>query len=56
MAKQQSFGDKVRKKSVKKKRMAKLIIAEKKENGHFGFKSKMVDLSDVKKEIAAARG
>ncbi len=56
MAKQQSFSDKVRKKSVDRKRMAQLVIAEKKESGHFGFKTKMVELSAVKDEIAAARG
>lgn len=56
MAKQQSFSDKVRKKSIVRKRMVQLVIAEKKASGHFGFKTKMVELSAVKDVIAAARG
>ena len=35
--------------------MAQLVISEKKENGHFRFKTKMVELGQVKAEIAAAK-
>jgi hypothetical protein len=55
MAKKQSFGDKVLRQKAEAKRMAKIVIAEKKENGHHSFRSKMVDLSDVKAELAAAK-
>ena len=55
MAKKQSFGDKVLKAKAEAKRMAKIVIAEKKENGHYSFRHKMVDVNDVKEELAAAR-
>ena len=55
MAKKQSFGDKVRKQKAEAKRMAQVIISEPKANGHFRFKSKMVEASQVKDEIAAAK-
>lgn len=55
MAKKQSFGDKVRRQKVPSKRMAQLVISEKKANGHFRFKTKMVELSQVKDELAAAK-
>ena len=56
MAKKQSFGDKVLRQKRETKRMAKIVISEKKENGHYSFRSKMVDVNDVKQELAAARG
>lgn len=55
MAKKQSFGDKVRKAKAEARRMAKIVVAEKKANGHYSFKHRMVDASDVKDEIAALR-
>ncbi len=55
MAKTQSFGDKVRKKKVVTRRMAQIVISEKKANGHFRFKTKMVEMGKVKDEIAAAK-
>ena len=55
MAKRQSFGDKVRKRSQEVKKMAKVVIAEKKPNGQYRFREKMVPLDDVQAEIKAAR-
>ncbi len=55
MAKQQSFGDKVRKKKHAVKQMAKVVIAEKKPNGQYRFREKMVPLDDVQAELKAAR-
>lgn len=55
MAKKQSFGDKVLKAKAEAKRMAKIVVAEKKANGHYSFKHKMVDANDVKDELAALR-
>lgn len=37
------------------RKMAKLILAEKKENGNYQFRQKMVPLNDVKDELKAAR-
>lgn len=36
-------------------KMAKVIIAEKKENGHYRFRQKMVPLDRVQDELKAAR-
>jgi len=55
MAKKQSFGEKVKRKSLEAKRMAQIVVAEKKPNGHFRFKSKMVEADSIKAEIKAAR-
>lgn len=54
MAKTQSFGDKVRKRRQTREVMAKLIIAEKKPNGSFRFKEKMVPQQNVQAELKAA--
>ena len=54
MAKKQTFGDKVRKRKEERKVMAKLIVAEKKENGQYRFREKMVPLDDVQAELKAA--
>jgi len=56
MAKKQSFGDKVLRQKREAKRMAKIVVSEKKENGQYRFRTKMVDMNDVKAELAAARG
>ncbi len=53
MAKKQSFGDKVLKRRQERKVMAKLIIAEKKPNGSFRFREKMVPQEDVRAELKA---
>ena len=54
MAKKQSFGDKVRKQKAEVKQMAKLVVAEKKPNGQYTFREKMVPLDDVQAELKAA--
>jgi len=37
------------------KKMAKVIIAEKKKNGAYRFRQKMVPIDDVQKELKAAK-
>ena len=53
--KQQSFADKVAKHGGEAKKMAKLIVAEKKGNGHYAFRTRMVYADDVKDEIKRAK-
>jgi len=36
-------------------KMAKVVVAEKKENGHYSFRQKMVPLDQVQSELNAAR-
>lgn len=55
MAKKQTFGDKVRRHRETAKQMAKIVAAEKKPNGQYRFKEKMVDVNDVKDELNAAK-
>ena len=55
MAKKQSFGDKVRRQREAGRQMAKIVSAEKKENGHYRFKQKMVHVEDVNEELKAAK-
>ncbi len=40
---------------IEAKNMAKIIVASKKQNGHFEFKSRMVESSTVEAELKAAR-
>ena len=37
------------------RKMAKLIVAEKRENGSYGFRQKIVPLDDVEEELDAAK-
>ena len=37
------------------KQMAKIIVASKKQNGNFEFRTKMVEASNVQDELQAAR-
>ena len=37
------------------KQMAKVIVASKKDNGHYEFRSKMVEVSQVQEELKEAR-
>jgi hypothetical protein len=53
--KPQSFADKVAKNRGAKKAMAKLVIAERKPNGHYSFRTKMVAAESVKEELASVR-
>jgi hypothetical protein len=36
-------------------KMAKLVVAEKKENGSYGFRQKIVPLDDVEEELDEAK-
>ena len=42
-------------KNTQRKRVAKMIVAEKKPNGHYRFVQKIVDLDDVQNELNAAK-
>ena len=55
MAKKQTFGEKVRKKKETRRVMAKLVVAEKKGNGQYRFREKIVPMDDVQAELKAAR-
>ena len=55
MAKKQSFGDKVKRQRQAGRQMAKIVAAEKKENGQYRFKQKMVRVEDVNDELKAAK-
>jgi hypothetical protein len=55
MAKKQSFGDKVLKQKAEAKKMARIVVSERKENGQFRFRSKMVHQDELQTVIKAAR-
>ena len=55
MAKKQTFGDKVRRRKQDIKRMAKIVVAEKKSNGQYRFRDKMVAVDDVQEELKSLR-
>lgn len=55
MAKKQSFGDKVKRQREQGRQMVKIVSAEKKSNGHYRFKQKMVHVDDVQNELKAAK-
>jgi hypothetical protein len=55
MAKKQSFGDKVLRQRAETRKMAKIVVAERKENGHFRFRTRMIDMENVQDEIKASR-
>ncbi len=54
MAKKQTFGEKVRKQKEERRLMAKVVVAEKKPNGQYRFREKMVAIDDVQAELKAA--
>jgi hypothetical protein len=37
------------------RKMAQIVVAEKKENGSYGYRQKMVPLDDVEEELKAAK-
>ncbi len=37
------------------RKMAKLVVAEKKEDGNYGFRQKIVPLDDVEEELEEAK-
>lgn len=43
-------------KNVASKKKAKIVVAEKKENGQYRFRQKMVDIDNVRAEIQAIQG
>lgn len=43
-------------KNANAKKMAKIVVAEKKPNGQYRFRQKMVNVDDVQAELQAARG
>lgn len=55
MAKKQSFGDKIKRQREQGRQMAKVVSAEKKPNGQYRFKQKMVHVDDVQDELKAAK-
>ncbi len=55
MAKAQTFGDKVRKTRGPAKQMAKIVAAEKKTNGHYSFRARMVSAEAVQDALTAAK-
>ncbi len=55
MAKTQTFGDKVRKTRGAAKQMAKIVAAEKKANGHYSFRARMVSAEAVQDALNAAK-
>ncbi len=55
MAKAQTFGDKVRKTRGAAKQMAKIVAAEKKANGQYSFRARMVSADAVQEALKAAK-
>lgn len=55
MAKAQTFSDKVRKKRGSAKQMAKIVAAEKKANGQYSFRVRMVPTDAVQEALKAAK-
>ena len=43
-------------KNANAKKMAKIVVAEKKPNGQYRFRQKMVNVDDVQAELQASRG
>lgn len=44
-----------RARNAQAKKMAKIVVAEKKPNGQYRFRQKMVNVDDVQAELQAAR-
>lgn len=56
MAKKVSKNQRTNRGAVDAKQMAKIIVASKKDNGQYEFRSKMVEVSQVQDELKAAKG
>jgi hypothetical protein len=41
--------------STASKKMAKVVVAEKRENGSYGFRQKVIPLDEVEEELEAAK-
>lgn len=52
MAKKQSFGDKTLQSKLSQRKMAKVIIAKKKDNGAFGYNESIIDMVNVQDFLA----
>jgi len=55
MAKKQSFGDKIRRQKETRRVMAKIVVAERKPNGQYRYRERMVPVADVDRELAKTR-
>lgn len=55
MAKKVSKNQRTNRGGVEAKQMAKIIVASKKQNGQFEFRSKMVEAGQVQDELKAAQ-
>ena len=55
MAKKVSKNQRTNRGGQEAKQMAKVIVASKKQNGQFEFRSKMVEASNVQDELKAAQ-
>ncbi len=55
MAKKVSKNQRTNRGAVEAKQMAKIIVASKKQNGQFEFRSKMVEAGQVQDELKAAQ-
>jgi hypothetical protein len=55
MAKKVSKNQRTNRGGADAKQMAKIIVASKKQNGHFEFRSRMVEVGQVDAELKAAR-
>ncbi len=54
--KSQSFAEKSARQARGTRKMVKLVLSVKKENGHFSFHTKMVPADEVKSRIAQVKG
>jgi len=54
--KSQSFAEKSARQARGTRKMVKLVLSVKKENGHFSFRTKMVPADEVKSRIAQVKG
>lgn len=52
MAKKQTFGDKALQAKLSARKMAKVVIAKKRDNGSYGFSESIVDINDVNNFIS----
>lgn len=53
MAKKQVYGDEALKLKMSQRKMAKVIISQKRENGSIGYKETTLDVEEAKEFIAA---
>jgi len=51
----QSFADKTARHAGSAKKMVKLVLSEKKANGHYSFRTKMVPVDEVRSAIAKVK-